>query len=214
MLTDRDKEKFCTMYVVRHGESEWNVKKLIQGHKGSPLTEQGKSQVRALADALTSIRFDAVYSSDLSRARDTAEMIALERKLAVRTTEALRERSYGAFEGRHKEEFERSTAPLLKKFAELFDRSSNHEFLERHNIEDDEALAGRVITYLREIAAVHATQTVLVVTHGAVMRTLLVHLGFASEDEMAWGAIGNAAFVALSPIRQAQGDNADKTRKS
>lgn len=191
------KENLCTYYIVRHGESEWNIQQRIHGHADSPLTSKGKDQVKELAEQLRRIRFNAIFASDLVRAKDTAALIALEHDLAVKTTEALRERRYGHFEGKHKDEFERATQPLLIQFADLFDREKNRSFLDQHNIEDDQTLARRVITFLREIALAHVGQTVLLVTHGAVMRTLMVHLGFARHDQLGWGTISNAAFVTL-----------------
>lgn len=89
-----NKEKYCTFYIVRHGETLWNVKGLLQGIKDSALTPTGEKQARELAAELESVNFDVIFSSDLLRARRTAEIIALERKLAVKTSQLLRERQF------------------------------------------------------------------------------------------------------------------------
>lgn len=189
---------FCTLYVVRHGETEWNVKKIIQGHKDSPLTQRGTRQVKRLVKKLSHLSFDAVFTSDLMRAKDTAAMIALERKLAVVTAQALRERNYGRLTGRQRAEFDRTVRPLLKVFGALFDRERNQEFLKRYRIESDQEVASRVLTYLREIALAYGGKRVLIVTHGAVMRTLLVHLGFVTYDQFGFGMIPNTACIILT----------------
>lgn len=88
-------KNYCTFYIVRHGETEWNVKGLVQGHTDIPLTKKGKRQARQLAKKLSRINFNAVFSSDLLRAKQTAQLIALEKKIAVKTTQALREETDG-----------------------------------------------------------------------------------------------------------------------
>ncbi|MDP9251443.1 MAG: histidine phosphatase family protein, partial [Chloroflexota bacterium] len=72
-----------TFYFVRHGESEANVARRFAGRTDSPLTERGRQQARAVAEALVSERFDRVISSPLSRCRDTALVIAQRQQLPV-----------------------------------------------------------------------------------------------------------------------------------
>src|SRR5574340_48950 len=91
---------YCTLYIVRHGQTEWNVKKLMQGHTDIPLNKEGETQAREMAKKLRRIHFAAAYSSDLLRAKQTAELITLEKKIVVKTTKALRERFYGRLEGK------------------------------------------------------------------------------------------------------------------
>src|SRR5579872_7049036 len=97
-------KNLCTLYIVRHGETQWNVERRVQGQIDTPLTEHGKEQAKALGNLFKTIHFDAVFSSDLLRAQRTAELITLEKKLAVVTSELLRERSFGSFEGKYLEE--------------------------------------------------------------------------------------------------------------
>src|SRR5258706_4066259 len=91
--------KLATLYIVRHGESEWNIKHLIQGQKDIVLSKNGKLQAQILAGELKKISFEFIFSSDLLRAKRTAEIVALEHKLAVQTAKVLRERSFGKLEG-------------------------------------------------------------------------------------------------------------------
>ena len=81
-----------TFYFVRHGESEANAAQRFAGQTDSPLTDLGRRQAQAVADALAAVRFDRVVSSDLSRARDTALAIARRQGLSVESFRELRDR--------------------------------------------------------------------------------------------------------------------------
>ncbi|TFW10333.1 histidine phosphatase family protein [Oxalobacteraceae bacterium OM1] len=85
--------------LIRHGETAWNAVRRLQGHLDIPLNEEGVRQARALGMALRDEPLDAIFSSDLMRARQTAEAIAAPRGMAVQIDDDLRERCYGAFEG-------------------------------------------------------------------------------------------------------------------
>ena len=84
---------------IRHGETDWNVEKRIQGQTDVPLNETGHKQALAMAFNAAHHEFHAIYSSDLKRAHDTAHMLAGRRGLEVQTTPQLRERHYGIFQG-------------------------------------------------------------------------------------------------------------------
>jgi probable phosphoglycerate mutase len=85
--------------VVRHGETEWNVASRVQGHRDSPLTPKGHEQADAIAARLADERFDVLVASDLGRAYQTAERIALRSAHPVVPDPRLRERSFGDAEG-------------------------------------------------------------------------------------------------------------------
>ncbi len=85
--------------LIRHGETAWNRERRMQGHIDIPLNEEGRRQARALGAALAAERPDAIWSSDLQRARDTAQSVADAHDMPVHLDAALRERCYGAFEG-------------------------------------------------------------------------------------------------------------------
>jgi probable phosphoglycerate mutase len=85
--------------LIRHGETAWNAEKRLQGHLDTPLNAEGRRQAAALAHALRFEAFDAVFASDLQRARDTAQPLAASRGMPLGIDPGLRERCFGAFEG-------------------------------------------------------------------------------------------------------------------
>lgn len=188
--------KNATIYIARHGETEFNKLRKMQGQCDSPLTEAGMEQAAALREELKDIHFDAVFSSDLLRAVKTAEILNLEKQLAVTTSELIREKKYGAFEGKTYDEFEDKYKVLWDKYGKL---SYKERFTTKiaDDIESDEEAVSRYITFLREIAVSHAGKTVLVVSHGGIMKALLLHLGYADPDSMPPGAVQNCGFIKL-----------------
>lgn len=183
-----------TIYLVRHGESVWNMQKVLQGQHNSPLTKKGSSQAALLAQKFKDIKFEAVLSSDLSRAQQTAYVLLLKRRLAVLTTKALRERYFAKFEGKSA-----GTNKELRKLFADYEAAPPHEkwTMKTGGIESDEELVGRAITLLREVAVAYAGKKVLVVTHGGLMHLVLIHLGFATHDELHPWLISNLAYVIL-----------------
>jgi len=90
--------------MIRHGQTDWNMQKRLQGHSDTPLNENGIKQAITLAETLRNEPLSAIFSSDLQRAYKTAEEIARLHNLPVHTDPNLRERCYGAFEGMSKSE--------------------------------------------------------------------------------------------------------------
>ena len=159
-------QNFCTIYLVRHGETEWNEKKIIQGHSDIPLNKKGELQAKELGQEFKGIHFDAVFSSNLIRAKRTAEIAVLEKKLAVVTTNALRERMFGRFEGKHISELRKAFGELL-----LIEQQD-------YEVESDDQILFRLNPFLREVAVAYPGKNVLMVTHGGLMRAFLSHIGF------------------------------------
>lgn len=91
--------KGTDILLIRHGETDWNAVKRLQGHIDIPLNQQGERQALALGHALRAEALDAVISSDLQRARQTALAVAQQQSVPVHSDAGLRERCYGAFEG-------------------------------------------------------------------------------------------------------------------
>jgi broad specificity phosphatase PhoE len=189
---DNAEKNYCTLYVARHGQTQWNEQKLMQGHKDSPLTEQGKEQARQLGQKLKHISFDAVFSSDLGRTQHTAEIAVAERGLAIATSELIRERRYGDFEGKPVSEFVGETKKWLAIF-EALGRDEQENFSYAEGVENYAQVTARVLLFLRGVAAGYPGKTVLVVTHGGILRALLSHLG----SPLALNRINNSAYIRL-----------------
>jgi broad specificity phosphatase PhoE len=148
-----------TIYLVRHGETDWNAEARWQGHADPPLNGRGREQARALEARLADVPFEAVYSSDLRRARETAEIVAAGRDLAIVLDPALREIDVGPWEGL-----------TNRDVAERFPGG------ERPGGETIEAFRERVLEAIREICRRHDGGNVLVVAHGGCARTIQRHL--------------------------------------
>jgi len=137
-----------TILLARHGETEWNREVRFQGHADPPLNETGRAQAVQLAEQLAGESIDAVYSSDLRRASETAEIVGGQLGLPVEQEPGLREIDVGSWQG------------LTK--AEIDGRPWDGETYEQHS--------ERVLRALRGIAARHPGGQVLVVTHGGSLR--------------------------------------------
>lgn len=186
---------FCTLYLVRHGETEWNVKHIIMGQKDSPLTELGLKQANETAQELKNIKFDAIISSDSLRAKRTAEIIKLDRDIEIMTSHLLRERFYGRFEGMATADYKQETKELFEKIQALSEAEKMATKFSPE-MESDEELAIRFIAKLREIAVAAPGKTILVVTHGGPIRTFLWKTGYVTRQIFP-GGFANAGYVKL-----------------
>ena len=208
-------DKYCTIYIVRHGETEHNLNGIMQGQSNSPLTENGQRQAREREESLRRVHFDAIFSSDLGRTVQTAEILNVNRQLEINTSKLLREKFFGIYEGKSIKFFLDQNKELLEKFAKLSEQEKNH-FKYEPTQENDDETTGRMITILREIGAIYAGKTVLVVSHGSIMRAFLRHLGYATHSELPPGAIDNAGYITLQTdgvdffIKETNGVNKQK----
>ncbi|AQX73671.1 histidine phosphatase family protein [Dehalococcoides mccartyi] len=191
------------IYLIRHGETDWNNKRRLQGGlSDTPLNENGLRQTRSLALRLKDEKLSAIYASPLSRAKVTAEVIALEHGLAINTAPDLREIEAGEFEGV-------DMGSTNMKVTELFTEPHPEGGLPRipggESLTDVQTRAWRVIT---KIAADHPDQNVAVVCHYFVILSIIckvlvlplekmgnfrLHIGSLSLIEFK----GNQAYLAL-----------------
>lgn len=154
-----------TITWIRHGESEWNAKNLWQGHSESPLSERGREQARALGRRLSHgpYRFDRVFSSDLSRALETARLALPEAEIAV--DRRLREIHFGAFEGLSHERLE---GPQREELTSWW--KSPYERALSGGGESMRDLRERIEAWRREL---QGASNIAVFTHGGVIRDAL-----------------------------------------
>jgi probable phosphoglycerate mutase len=156
-----------TILLVRHCETDWNRERRWQGHADPPVNEAGRRQALELAVHLAGTELDAVYSSDLRRARETAEVIATGRGLPLTTDPALREIDVGEWSGLTSAEIEARFPDGYRRHAEGGD---GWEHGETHA-----AMSRRVVGAVERIAAAHDGGQVLCVLHGGTIRALLAH---------------------------------------
>lgn len=146
------------LYLVRHGETDWNVAKRIQGVTDIPLNDTGRAQARATGRLLARRTWNGIYSSPLSRAIETAELIASETGLGEPVAiAALAERNYGEAEGLSWQQIER-------RFP---------EGVRVPGRESREAVALRVVPALVRLADAHPGESLVVVSHGGAIRSVL-----------------------------------------
>jgi probable phosphoglycerate mutase len=151
---------------IRHGETDWNVDKRIQGQIDIPLNETGRAQALAMAFNAAHHNFDAVYSSDLMRARDTAGMLATRRGLEIKILPQLRERHFGIFQGLTAAEGKVSQP---EAHARYLARDPDYDYDTGESMHN---LAKRVEAAVQELTQHHAGQTIAAVTHGGVLDIL------------------------------------------
>jgi probable phosphoglycerate mutase len=155
--------------LARHAETSWNAEGRVQGQLDVPLSHIGHEQARALAAVLGAERFAALYASDLLRVRQTAEPAARALGLAAQLDARLRERHYGVFEGRTYRECKEQ---LPEDYARFKAKELDYDFRGGESLS---GFAARSLECLRQIAARHSGEDVLVFTHGGVIEMAYRH---------------------------------------
>ena len=155
------------LIVIRHGQTQWNLEERSQGHGDSPLTPQGVEQADRVGRRLAPMEPDALYSSDLRRAVDTAEAIGRYTELKARIDPRLREQNFGVFEGL-------TLTERIQRYPEA------HAVWESKDpdarIPEGESVRERceiVVGCLDELAARHRGQRIVVVTHGGNLNAIM-----------------------------------------
>lgn len=201
--------------LARHGETEWNKIGRVQGWTDIGLNAAGEAQAAKLAERLHGTRLAGVYSSELSRARQTAAPIAAQHSLSVQALPGLREKGYGKWEGLTQEDLERD-------YAELWHQYHTLRVLEAI-VPDGETwpeVCLRVAKSLQHILAAHpgAEETVLLVGHGGSARALVLealqaplptllrlHLDNASLSRLDFAALSDSRVVFLNDTSHLRG---------
>jgi broad specificity phosphatase PhoE len=151
-----------TILLARHGESDWNRAGRWQGWADRPLTARGRRQARELAARLEGTELDAVYSSDLQRARETAEIVARSRGMTVETVPDLREVDVGSFSGLTRAE---AQARFPELYARWLDGGEGWEDGESY-----QQMSERVVRAIHQIGNRYDGLRVLIVAHGGSIR--------------------------------------------
>lgn len=159
------------IYVVRHGQTEWNVLKKMQGAADIPLNDKGLEQAEQTKQNLEKIKFDIIFCSPLIRAKQTANIINKDRKLDIIFDERLKERNYGEFEGTYKSSF---------NYNDFWAFTKNLNYIEAENIQD---FFGRVYDFLDYIKTNYSDKKILIVCHGGVIKAIECYANKMLDDK-------------------------------
>ncbi len=158
------------LYIVRHGETQWNAESRAQGSMNVQLTENGINQARSLANRIQHYPIDVIYSSDLDRAYETAKIIGKKINLEVNILNELREMSFGKWEGL-------TMAEIQQKYRDHYIvwRSTPHQA----KIPDGEKLLDvqtRSLKAVHQLLKRHKDQNILIVSHGVTIKSMILGL--------------------------------------
>lgn len=159
------------LYIVRHGQTEYNAKKMWIGRTDAPLDETGTQQARKIAAKLVDVEFEAIYTSPMSRAINTAAPIAENRKnINLIMNYGLSERDFGEWECKTREE-------IAEENSEMFNRESDRWFYEEApGGESMEQVYKRSAQTVDKITEQHSRGNVLLVTHHLTAKCMIAHL--------------------------------------
>jgi broad specificity phosphatase PhoE len=185
---------FSTTHVIliRHGQSEGNAEGRFGGHTDTPLSQLGRKQAEATAKALASEEFNAIYSSDLPRAIETATPLAKLTRAPLITTDALRERSVGVMEGLT---FPEAAAQHPEQYRALLRRDFDHVLL---GGESYRQMLDRAATQLDEAIQKHKGGRIALFAHTGTICILILHLmGALDSPELkpVWIATSNCGLA-------------------
>ncbi|RFU67397.1 histidine phosphatase family protein [Peribacillus saganii] len=179
-----------TIYLTRHGQTEWNLERRMQGWGNAELTSQGLQDAAALEKRLNNLHFDAIYTSTSKRAYHTAEIIAANRKVEIIKDDLFREMSFGDWEGRIIKDIEKEFPAEYKSFWEtphLYTRDQGEQFSE---------VQKRTESALKLIMKNHPSGTVLVVAHSIFLRILIAYInGIPLEHLFKQKALGHTSLT-------------------
>lgn len=154
------------LLLIRHGESVGNAERRLQGHLDSPLNDRGRQEAALLAERLSRLQIDSIYSSPLIRASETAALIAAQHGLTVTHREALQERDVGKAAGLTRKE-------ILERFPDFdFARADRRLDVDVPGWEQNDTFNERVGRILDDITTSHDGQTVAAITHGGVIAAI------------------------------------------
>ncbi len=177
------------LYLIRHGRTAWNNEDRLQGWADEPLDLVGHAQARALAASLHAVTFEAIYTSPLQRARETAETLAQPHGLPLTLDDRLRERNVGEWTGLTLDD-------ARARWPDRFD--GDWRIQGAPGGEAQAALTARVAAAFEDIVAVHPAGTVAVVSHGGALSAVLAHFLGIPPSRVVSFSFHNSAIARLS----------------
>ena len=161
--------------IVRHGQTDYNIKKIMQGHLDIPLNETGNVQAQKVANILKNEKIDVFFSSDLQRALRTVKVVLKHHKKPFHITKLLREKYFGKLQGLSFEEI----GEYISKFGE----QGNFSFRGREKefgIETEAEVIERIRQF-KKLLVQHKNKTIAIFSHGGFIRRLLIYLGLPKK---------------------------------
>ena len=178
-----------TVYLVRHGATEWNIDKRAQGMADIPLTQKGKEEAQLAREQLANVPLDAVYSSDLSRAYETARTIAASHGLEVKTDPDFREIDQGEWTGLPVDE-------IKERWPDMWGPARHYST--RPGGESPMQVRERALAGLRRVIEAHPDGDVVIVSHGGTIRWISAEvLGYDDRRSARIRGLGNGGIVSL-----------------
>lgn len=162
--------KITEIFFVRHGQTEWNTGGRFQGQSDVPLSAEGRAQAELAAKHFPTDRLDMIYASDLTRAADTGHAIAKRLGTPLELTERLREMFFGEWEGLTYDEIVRGwpeSGPAFFKTPDTLIPPGGETF---------QMVQDRAAPFLEEVVREHAGESIALVAHGAIIRTLVAYM--------------------------------------
>jgi probable phosphoglycerate mutase len=181
-----------TLWFVRHGESTWNASGFVQGQANGPvLTPKGRAEAAQVAGRLAGATITAIYTSDLQRARQTAEIVGRTLRMVPQSEPALRERNFGQAQGHPQSKLSTAASGIaIDRVVDAAARPVAGESLTE--------LYERVAAFIDELEMRAPEGDVLVVTHGGVIRVAQAYCNGIPAAAMEWGPVPNASVLVLS----------------
>jgi alpha-ribazole phosphatase/probable phosphoglycerate mutase len=155
------------IYIVRHGETDWNIENRMQGHTDVPLNEKGRKQAEEIARDLKDVHFDIIYTSPLTRAYETATIINKQHKVPIIKDTALQERQFGLLEGKTYEEVNKFHPALI------FSETWNYPDYRPPGGESVNDISKRIHNFTKQILKTNSGKSILLVSHGVALRILV-----------------------------------------
>ena len=177
------------LYLIRHGETDYNNELRFQGQIDIPLNQKGIEQAEKVAEFLKDIPLQAIYTSTLQRARTTAEIIGRAKKIKPQETDALREMSFGIWENMNSKDIQKKYA---KEWKDFFAKPASTKIPQGESMSD---VQKRVYPVVQQILDEHPEGDVAFVAHGGIIRVLICTMLGLDLDRSWHLHVGNASIT-------------------
>jgi len=180
-------------YLIRHGQTEWNLETRMQGHKDSPLTRVGITQAKGLHNRLMTEKIDLIYSSESKRAYDTARLIKGHQNIPIYRKKGLKEINMGEWEGMKQSD-------IINKYPQIWNNFWNNpiKYTPVGKGESYNEFKNRIITEIENIINLNQGKNIAIITHRIALKVIMLH--FNNQDIINIGNIPDIQPASLSQI--------------